>query len=55
MGWYCHPSPLRGGGEYVASLDAAILLAELGDEPDFTECPVPGMARLTDKNKQPIE
>jgi hypothetical protein len=48
-------SPMQGGAQYLASLEASILIWELGDIPDCTECPVPGMVRLTAKNKPPIE
>ncbi|KZN20549.1 MULTISPECIES: hypothetical protein [Pseudomonas] len=48
-------NPMQGGVQYLASLEAAILIWELGDFPDFTECPVPGMVGITATTKPPIE
>jgi hypothetical protein len=36
-------NPMRGGDEYIASLDAAIQQWATGVYPDFTEIMVPGM------------
>ncbi|MGF6282015.1 hypothetical protein ABH908_000498 [Pseudomonas frederiksbergensis] len=45
-------NPMRGGVEYIASIDAAIQQWEAGDRPDFSEISIPGMigTRPSDKH-----
>lgn len=48
-------NPMTGGVEYLESIEAAILLWEMGDVPDFIECPVPGMGKPSAPKEQPTE
>jgi len=48
-------NPMWGGVEYLTNLEAMILLWELGYVPEFTECPVPGMGKLSAQKEQPTE